>query len=279
MRFSTLHHPRKNVAKLSAAAVVFIFLASGGIAHADASTPDTIRKTYNQGCELYRQKEFQASEKLFAEVAVQTADETLEQKALYNQGTALLAGLALAENPSESNDVAAAISQSIELFEDALDLDPTDLDAKKNLERAIHLMVSKRIRYAQQLIQAADPLLAEFKAKEAQENYTQAKDQLLPIFNDFSPNNPEAIALKNQADQQLQMLEKAIRDTKKEMEAAQKAINTYDYRTAADLMRDNKPTRKLAFDLDEDLAQEFQQLIQNNQNIIEIIYPANPLKL
>ena len=233
---------------------------------------------YNRGCTLYRQKKFQEAATLFAEAAEQTEQDSLKQKALYNQGTARLAETTMIDPAASSNSVLTLLSQSIELFEQSLEIKPDDLDAKQNLERAIHLMVTGRIRHASQKLQAGDQQLTEFKAKTAKENYTQAKDELIPLFNDFSPNNEEAFSLNNRADQQLQMLEEAIQLTKEEMEAAKQAIDHYRYKQAADLMRDDKPVRKWAFDLDEKLAQEFQQLIQNNQNIIEIVYPTNPLK-
>ena len=43
-------------------------------------------------------------------------------------------------------------------------------------------------------------------------------------------------------------------------------------------MMDNKPARKWAFDLDKKLAEEFQQFNEHNHQIIEIVYPSNPLK-
>jgi hypothetical protein len=55
-------------------------------------------------------------------------------------------------------------------------------------------------------------------------------------------------------------------------------VDAYQYKTAADLMIADTPERRWAFDLDKKLAEEFQQLIQNNQNVIQIIYPPNPLK-
>jgi len=84
--------------------------------------------------------------------------------------------------------------------------------------------------------------------------------------------------LLDRADGQLQMLEQAVELTKAEMENAKHAIEMYEYEAAANLMVADKPERRWAFDLDEKLAQEFQQLIQNNQNVINIVHPQNPLK-
>ena len=38
-------------------------------------------------------------------------------------------------------------------------------------------------------------------------------------------------------------------------------------------MLNDSPARRLAFDLDEKLKEEFQQLIEHNQKIIEIVHP------
>lgn len=224
---------------------------------------------FNAACGLYRSKDFQGSEKLFADVAAQTEDEELKQKAFYNRGTALLAGTASGQN----TNVLDSIDQAIDLFEQALELQPEDIDSKQNLERALNLMISGRIRQASKLISDADQILEQFQAKTAKENYESAKEILEPVLEDFSPNSTAADQLTNRANQKLEMLAHAIEITKGEMGNAKHAIDMYEYKTAADVMLADKPERRWAFDLDEKLAQEFQQLIQNNQNVINIIYP------
>ena len=228
---------------------------------------------YDRGNVLYRQKKYQDSEKAFANAAALTKDEKLKQKALYNRGTALLAG-----TTQQTNAVADTAAQSADLFEQALELKPNDKDAKQNFERAINLIVATRIQGASKLIQEADALLTQYKAKTAKENYTKAKELLTPVLADFSPGSREARDMTDRADGQLRMLEQAVKDTRAEMETAKKAIAAYEYKTAADLMLADTDKRKLAFDLDDALKEEFTQLIQNNQNVIQIVYPNNPLK-
>ncbi len=228
---------------------------------------------YNRGNVLYRQKDFQGSEKAYAAASALTQNEKLKQKALYNRGTALLAG-----TTTQTNAVYDTAAQAADLFELALALKPDDQAAKQNFERSINLIVSTRISSSAKLIQEADALLKEFKAKTAKENYEKAKDILAPIFENYSPDNRMAMGLKQQADKQLSMLSKAVRETKDDMEKAKQAIAAYEYKTAADIMLDDKPARKWAFDLDEKLAQEFQQFNENNRKVIEIVYPSNPLK-
>lgn len=228
---------------------------------------------YDRGNVLYRQKNFQGSEKAYSEAAALTKNDTLKQKALYNRATALLAGIT-----QQTNAVADTAARSAELFEQALRLQPKDMAAKQNLERAINLAVTTRMRDATKLINGADALLKEFKAQTAKEDYLKAKELLAPVFADLSPENREARNLADHADGQLQMLEKAVTDTQAELAAAKKAIDTYAYKAAADLMMNDSPTRKWAFDLDKNLAEEFQQFNEHNHQIIEIVYPSNPLK-
>jgi hypothetical protein len=223
---------------------------------------------YNAGCELYRAKDFQGSEKLFGEAA-QTEDEKLKFKACYNRGTALLAGTASGQITNRLEAVADAIG----LFEQALELNPEDLDSKQNLERALNLMISGRIGQAEKLLNEADGLLEQFEAKTAKENYETAKKTLEPVQDDFAPDSRQVQPLMDRADGQLQMLDRAVEMTTEDMANAKHAVDLYEYKAAADVMLADSKERRWAFNLDEKLAQEFQQLIQNNQNVINIIYP------
>jgi tetratricopeptide (TPR) repeat protein len=229
---------------------------------------------YNRACVLYRQKDFQGSEKLFGEVAAQTEDKGLKHKALYNRGTALLAGTASGQITNRLD----AVSNAIDLFERATELNPEDLNTKQNLERALNLMISGRVGQAEKLIDEADGLLEKFQAKAAKENYETAKKTLAPVREDFDPDNPQVQPLIDRADGQLQMLERAVEQTKEDMKNAKHAIDLYEYKVAADVMMADSKERRWAFDLDEELTQEFQQLIQNNQNVINIVYPSKTPK-
>jgi tetratricopeptide (TPR) repeat protein len=228
---------------------------------------------YNRGNVLYRQHDFQGSEKAFAEAAAQTQNDKLKQKALYNRGTALLAG-----TTTQTDAVFDVAARAADLFEQALALDPKDADAKQNVERAINLAVTSRINAAAKLSQEADAMLTEFKAKTAKENYTQIAPLLTPVLNDLSPDSAAARQLIQHAGDQIARLDQAVKDTRAEFETAKNAVAAYDYQTAAELMTEDTPERKWAFDLDEKLAKEFQQFNAKNHNVIEIIHPSNPLK-
>ncbi len=258
--------PSRLCGKLAAALFLLALPALG------KESPDAVRAgigKYNAGCELYRAKDFQGSEKLFGEAAAQTDDEKLKFRAFYNRGTALLAGFASGQITNRLEAVAEAIG----LFEQALELNPADLDSKQNLERALNIMIRQRIGQAEKLITEADGLLEQFQARQAKENYETAKQTLDPVQEDFAPDHKQIQPLMDRADGQLQLLERAVEMTKEDMANAKHAVDLYEYKAAADVMLGDKPERRWAFDLDQKLAQEFQQLIQNNQNVINIIYP------
>jgi hypothetical protein len=260
------------------------FYKEGNYTHAleelkqpDEKKPD--RAAYNRGVLLYRMNRFQDSEKAFAEAAAQTEQPQLKQKALYNRGTALLRAARIAlSDPEKMDDGFDLAARALRQFEDALLLNPDDAHARKNWERTLNLITGRRLDGARGLMDAADGLLDEFKAREAKENYETAKTLLMPVVENFDPGNQKAEKLIERADQQLDRLARAVEETRLDMEDAKRFIDDYFYKEAADILLDDKKERKWAFSLDEELAQEFQQLIENNMNVINIIYPNNPLK-
>jgi hypothetical protein len=133
---------------------------------------------YNRGNVLYRQKNFQGSEKSFADAAAQTTDHPLKQKALYNRGTALLAGCTgdLKVAPEQQLDAKiAAATQAAGLFEQALLLKPDDLDAKQNLERALNLKKQLEQQKKEQEKQKQEQ--QKDQQKQNQDNQEQQQDQ------------------------------------------------------------------------------------------------------
>lgn len=96
-------------------------------------------ENYNRGNIFYRMKDYQNAGKNYSSAAAQTSRTDLRQKALYNQGTALLAGTVQQTDPEKIDEQIAAAEQSAGLLEQALALKPDDPDAKQNLERALNL--------------------------------------------------------------------------------------------------------------------------------------------
>lgn len=234
-----------------------------------AQSPPSDLKCFNRACERYRAQEFEAAEKEFAALAARTERPKLRAKALYNRGTALLAGTA---DGSVSNRV-EAVSTAIDLFEQALELEPADLDCKQNLERALRIMVNGHIARAAHLLDEADALLQKEQAKAAQKNCETAQQALAPIREDFAPAHPEAATLLDRASNMLQRLEAAVNRARDDLNNAQHAIDLHEYQAADEVLRADSAERRWALDLDSDLAQKFQQLSQNNQHIIQIIQP------
>jgi len=142
---------------------------------------------YNRGNVLYRQKDFQGSEKAYSASAAQTADSALKQKALYNRGTALLAGTTQQKESEQVDTKIAAATQAAGFFEQSLGLNPKDLDAKQNLERALKLKEKLEEQKKEQ------------EKQKQQDKSQQNKDQQKQDQKDQQKNKDDQ---KNQQDQQ-----------------------------------------------------------------------------
>ncbi len=82
--------------------------------------PDDPLLEYNMGNAYYKTRRFQEAEASYLRVLARSTDDTLRQQAWYNLGnTAFRQG---------------KLDKAVEYFQEALKLDPNDMDAKRNLE-------------------------------------------------------------------------------------------------------------------------------------------------
>jgi hypothetical protein len=213
---------------------------------------------------LYRQKDFQGSEKAYNSAA-QTKNNGLKQKALYNRGTALLAGTTQQQKEDQIDEKLTAATQAADLFEQALLLQPNDLDAKQNLERALNL----RITIPRNLIEDAAELIKKGQGKAAKTNCEKAKNILSSIAADYAL---ETQSLMAKADKILRRLDQALIDTRKDLKNAQFEIEEFQYEKAAELVQNMTLERKLAFDQDSELAKSFEDFQKKNEDVLKIFH-------
>ncbi len=220
---------------------------------------------YNRGNVLYRTKDFQGSEKAYSSAAAQTENNELRQKALYNRGTALLAGTTQQQKEDQIDEKLTAATQAAGLFEQALLLQPNDLDAKQNLERALNL----RITIPRNLIEDAAELIKKGQGKAAKTNCEKAKNILSSIAADYAL---ETQSLMAKADKILRRLDQALIDTRKDLKNAQFEIEEFQYEKAAELVQNMTLERKLAFDQDSELAKSFEDFQKKNEDVLKIFH-------
>ncbi|MDR0993064.1 MAG: hypothetical protein LBN38_00640, partial [Verrucomicrobiota bacterium] len=101
---------------------------------------------YNAGLSAYAAGDYSAASDFFARAAAASSDDlSLQAKAYYNRGNALFH---LADEPPlpdptsapptpDLNQAKASIGESVQMYENAIALDPEDADAKANYELAV----------------------------------------------------------------------------------------------------------------------------------------------
>lgn len=119
--------------------------ASNAFLQAAAAAPaaklDPAAAYYNAGLAAYAAGDLKAAADSFARAAA-GADLALQSKAYYNRGNALFqladAPPGAAGPPAPALDAAeASVGEAIQMYENAIALDPRDLDAKANYELAV----------------------------------------------------------------------------------------------------------------------------------------------
>lgn len=88
-----------------------------------AANPGNNTARYNMANARYRKGNFEEAEKSFDDLATQTTDKKVKEKSVYNKG--------VAQSKQQK------LQESIEAWKKALVLDPTDEDARFNLQKAL----------------------------------------------------------------------------------------------------------------------------------------------
>ncbi len=225
---------------------------------------------YNLGTAHYRLGEFEAAAGAFNE-ALHSPDLGLHAAALYNRGCALLAQTAALSGPEQISTAVALVFEALGQFEKTLLLDPGNLHAKQNLERAQRLWLKIELNLGIWLFDRAEGLLAASKAKEAREHYRKAQQQFIRILEEIDSQHTESGRLLPIANERLAMLDRAVATVRADLATALQLVDDYQYVLADKLLAAETDKRKYAFDMDEDLKNRFKETIERNQQVLQIV--------
>ena len=208
---------------------------------------------------------------------MRTTDLVLQAKAYFNRGNALLARTTKLPGKEQIGRAAELTFQAMDMYEKAILLDPEDLEAKQNFERAAQLRVKLEYEKGKWLFDHAEALLREFKAKDAQTHYRLAKTQFEHLLENVDPNHGESKQVLPKVAARLAMLDKAVEDAGNDLEAALQFIADYQYMLAAERLTKVSNERKYAFDLKPELKKEYDGTAQKNGEVMKIIEELSSL--
>ncbi len=231
---------------------------------------------YNLGNAHYRNGDYEAAEEAYNE-ALRTTDLELQAKAYFNRGNALLARTTVMAGPEQIGLAAELAFQATDMYEKTILLDPEDLDAKRNYEKAQQLRLKLEYNKGKWLFDQAESLLQEYKAKDAKKYYQQAKLQFEHILEDVDPNHGESQQLLPKVAERLDMLRNALEEAEQDLVIAIQQIRDYQYMLAAQRLTTETDNRKYAFDLKPDLKKKYEETIQKNQDVLKIIQELSTL--
>lgn len=227
---------------------------------------------YNLGNTYYRMGDYAQATNSYHK-ALASDDLELQAQVYYNLGNALLEPVTVT-NYAERVEVDQAVDQTIQaadMFENALRLNPDDLATKQNFERSLLRRAELELNLGKYIFDQAESQLQEYKAKDAQENYIEARKQFERILVEVNPNHAEAKQYLPKIEERLNMLERAVETAENDLQMALQQIDNYQYVQAAQRLADDSDERKYAFDIKPDLAKKYEETIQKNQQIIQII--------
>ena len=149
----------------------------------------------------------------------------------------------------------------------------------RNYEQAYDLRLTLEHNRAQRHFDAAEALLSEYKAKEAQVNYRQARKEIEHILADVDPNHQESKQLLLKVNERLDMLDRVVDEAERDLSIAMKQIEEYQYALAAVRLTNDSDERKYAFDIREDLKKKYEETTQKNQEVLDIIKNLSSLNI
>ena len=233
---------------------------------------------YNLGNAQYRLGDYEAAEESFNE-ALRTTDLELQAKAYFNRGNALLARTTALSGPEQISLAIELAFQAMDMFEKSILLAPEDLAAKQNFERAGQLRLKLEYNLGKWYFEQAETLLQEYKAKDAQTNYREARKQFEHILQNIDPNHGEAAQYLPKVAERLEMLQRAVEDAGHDLEVALQFIEDYQYMLAAQRLTTETDERKYAFDIKPGLKKEYEETIQKNQDVLKIVRELSTLNI
>lgn len=156
--------------------------------------PESFKGQYNLGGALYKQENYQDASDLYNSLTMKSPDKNEQANAYYNLGNALLK--------------AQKYPESIEAYKNSLRLNPSDADAKYNMEFAKKMLKKQRQNknndqnqepssYAKKLKEQADQLVRQRKYHEAYELMIEGEkaDKTVAYYRDFTDRIKDVIEI------------------------------------------------------------------------------------
>jgi tetratricopeptide (TPR) repeat protein len=238
--------------------------------------PDT--GNFNLGNANYRLGNYEAAVKNYNE-ALRTMDLALQAKAYFNRGNALLARTTAMTGSEQIGMAVECAFQAMDMYQKAILLDPADLTAKQNYERAQQLRLKLEYNLGKWYYDWAQRQLEEYKAKDAQASYRRALGQFEHILENVDPYHAESEQYIPKVKERLEMLSRAVRDAEQDLDVALQQINDYQYMLAAERLTTVTDERKYAFDIKPDLRKQYEETVRKNDEVLQIIRELSTLNI
>ena len=252
---------------------------SNAVTHFEKTTlefPST--GNYNLGNALYRAGDFEAAADCYNE-ALRTTDLTLQAKAYFNRGNALLARTTALSGPEQIEIAIELAFQAMDMFEKVILLTPDDITVKQNFERAQRLRLQLENNLGMWYFDQAEALLQEYKAKDARTHYRQARKQFSGILENIDPAHADSKRYLPVIHQRLEMLKQAVETAENDLVAALQFIADYQYMLAAQRLTTETDERKYAFDIQPDLKEKYEETGRKNSEVLKVIQELSNLNM